>query len=81
MQSRGSNHRLSSMSNNRSRIPALLISMFATFATIYVAGRFSLKFSRAISLFLISFQLIILNFPLQAMAGRTESCLSYQRAR
>lgn len=39
MQSRGSNHRLSSMSNNRSRIPALLISMFATFATIYVAGR------------------------------------------
>ncbi|KAG5067446.1 hypothetical protein JHK86_011177 [Glycine max] len=39
MQIRGSSHRLSSMGNNRSRIPALLISMFATFASIYVAGR------------------------------------------
>ncbi|WVZ18659.1 hypothetical protein V8G54_005981 [Vigna mungo] len=38
MQSRGSSHRLSTM-GNRSRIPALLISMFATFASIYVAGR------------------------------------------
>ncbi|CAJ1974349.1 unnamed protein product [Sphenostylis stenocarpa] len=27
------------MGNNRSRVPALLISMFATFASIYVAGR------------------------------------------
>ncbi|KAG5019163.1 hypothetical protein AAZX31_06G118600 [Glycine max] len=39
MQSRGSSHRVSSMGNNRSRIPALLISMFAAFASIYVAGR------------------------------------------
>ncbi|GAU47208.1 hypothetical protein TSUD_403500 [Trifolium subterraneum] len=38
MKSRGSNHKLSSMAN-RSRIPSLFISMFATFATIYVAGR------------------------------------------
>ncbi|CAJ2667554.1 unnamed protein product [Trifolium pratense] len=39
MRSKGSsNHKLSTMAN-RSRIPSLFISMFATFATIYVAGR------------------------------------------
>ncbi|KAL5540885.1 hypothetical protein UlMin_043277 [Ulmus minor] len=38
MQSRGSNARLSGMAF-RSRIPTLLLSMFATFASIYVAGR------------------------------------------
>ncbi|KAG6579334.1 hydroxyproline O-galactosyltransferase HPGT1 [Cucurbita moschata] len=38
MRSKGSNARLSSMPI-RSRIPTLLLSMFATFASIYVAGR------------------------------------------
>ncbi|XP_048325827.1 hydroxyproline O-galactosyltransferase HPGT1 isoform X2 [Ziziphus jujuba] len=38
MQSRGSNARLSGMAF-RSRIPTLFLSMFATFASIYVAGR------------------------------------------
>uniref|UniRef100_A0A803PPU0 Hexosyltransferase n=1 Tax=Cannabis sativa TaxID=3483 RepID=A0A803PPU0_CANSA len=38
MLSRGSNARLSGMAF-RSRIPTLLLSMFATFASIYVAGR------------------------------------------
>ncbi|KAF7816736.1 hydroxyproline O-galactosyltransferase HPGT1 [Senna tora] len=38
MQTKGSSHRLSTMVY-RSRIPTLLISMFATFASIYVAGR------------------------------------------
>ncbi|CAL5204006.1 unnamed protein product [Lathyrus oleraceus] len=38
MQSKGSKHRFSTMAN-RSRIPSLFISMFATFASIYVAGR------------------------------------------
>ncbi|XP_035542754.1 hydroxyproline O-galactosyltransferase HPGT1-like [Juglans regia] len=38
MQSRGSSTRLSGMTY-RSRIPTLLLFMFATFSTIYVAGR------------------------------------------
>ncbi|XP_010097879.2 hydroxyproline O-galactosyltransferase HPGT1 [Morus notabilis] len=38
MQSRGSSARLSGMAF-RSRVPTLLLSMFATFASIYVAGR------------------------------------------
>ncbi|KAF3432887.1 hypothetical protein FNV43_RR23989 [Rhamnella rubrinervis] len=38
MQSRGSSARLSGMAF-RSRVPTLFLSMFATFATIYVAGR------------------------------------------
>jgi len=64
MQSKGSSHRLSTMAN-RSRIPALFISMFATFASIYVAGRFFFFL-----LLFTSFQSIIafvfcvnLNFP------------------
>uniref|UniRef100_A0A2N9EML3 Hexosyltransferase n=1 Tax=Fagus sylvatica TaxID=28930 RepID=A0A2N9EML3_FAGSY len=38
MQSKGSNARLSGMAS-RSRIPSLLLFMFSTFSTIYVAGR------------------------------------------
>ncbi|KAJ7965407.1 Hexosyltransferase [Quillaja saponaria] len=38
MQTKGSSNRLSGMAS-RSRIPTLLISMFATFASFYVAGR------------------------------------------
>ena len=44
MQSKGSNARLSGMAS-RSRIPSLLLFMFSTFSTIYVAGRLALFFN------------------------------------
>ena len=46
MHGKGSNTRLSTMAS-RSRIPTLLLFMFSTFATIYVAGRLALFFSMA----------------------------------
>lgn len=39
MHGKGSSHRLSGMVS-RSRISSLMLSMFATFASLYVAGRF-----------------------------------------
>lgn len=68
MQSKGSRHRFSTMAN-RSRFPSLFISMFATFASIYVAGRFS-SFNFAIPSIVPTVLVFNLNFPLSG-CGRT----------
>jgi hypothetical protein len=70
MHSKGSSHKLSTMAN-RSRIPSLFISMFATFATIYVAGRFfftSFQIQSITATFL--FYVVNLNSPFQIVARR-----------